>query len=51
MIRKKKEEEVAEAPHKVAVPRLSALNLEFGREDLNALRDKINELISHFNER
>lgn len=31
-------------------PKIEKLGLEFGREDLNSLRDKVNELIDKQNE-
>lgn len=37
----KKEEEV-----KVEKPKLTPVTADFGREDLNELRDKVNELIA-----
>lgn len=37
-------EEVAETVVEVRKPKVSKLELEFGREDLNRLRDKVNEL-------
>ena len=30
-------------------PNLGHISVEFGREDLNQLRDKVNELVDHFN--
>ena len=38
------EEEVVESVVEVRKPKVSKLELEFGREDLNRLRDKVNEL-------
>ena len=36
--------EVVESVVEVRKPKVSKLELEFGREDLNRLRDKVNEL-------
>lgn len=36
-------------PREEPVPKLGHLSLELGREDLNKLRDKINEVIDYLN--
>ena len=42
---KKKELEVEEVVEEVKNPKVGKLELDFGREDLNQMRDKINELV------
>lgn len=36
--------------NKVEIPKISKLELDFGRADLNQMRDKINEIIEKHNE-
>lgn len=43
------EAEAAEAPVEEAPKALARLDADFGREDLNALRDRLNEVIEALN--
>ena len=49
MPKKKVEEEVVDPVPAPPIPRVSKLDLDFGREDLNKLRDKVNELVELVN--
>lgn len=44
---KKKEKEVEEV--KVVEPKITTLGVDFGREDLNLLVKKVNEIIDYLN--
>lgn len=43
---KKKIKEVKEMVAEVVTPKITPLEVDFGREDLNKLRDKVNEIIN-----
>lgn len=46
---KKKEEEIVEVAVCEVVPKLIPLSIDYGREDLNDMARKINEVIDYLN--
>ena len=52
-MKKKEKEEVVEASAPVCEisPKIALLSIDYGREDLNDMGRKINEIITHINER
>jgi len=36
-------------PYEISKPAITSIALDFNREDLNALRDKVNEVINYIN--